>query len=41
MEPTEVPRLRALDTESAWRSKLLAERDLDIDVPKEINRRKW
>ena len=41
MEPTDVKRLRALETENARLKKLLAERDLDIEVLKEINRRKW
>jgi putative transposase len=41
MEPTDVKRLRSLETENARLKKLLAERDLDIEVLKEINRRKW
>ena len=41
MEPTDVKRLRALETENARLKKLLAERDLDIEVLKEVNRRKW
>jgi putative transposase len=41
MEPTDVKRLRVLETENARLKKLLAERDLDIEVLKEINRRKW
>ena len=41
MEPTDVKRLKALETENARLKKLLAERDLDIEVLKEINRRKW
>jgi len=33
--------LKALESENAKLKKLLAERDLDIEVLKEINRRKW
>jgi putative transposase len=36
-----VKRLKALEAENAKLKKLLAERDLDIDLLKEINRRKW
>ena len=41
LEPTDVKRLRALEAENGKLKKLLAERDLEIDVMKEINRRKW
>jgi len=41
LAPADVKRLRALEVENAKLKKLLAERDLDIDVLKEINRRKW
>ena len=41
LTPADVKRLRALEAETARLKKLLAERDLDIDVLKEINRRKW
>jgi len=41
MEPADVKRLRALEAENGKLKKLLAERDLEIDVMKEINRRKW
>ena len=41
MEPADVKRLRALEGENGKLKKLLAERDLEIDVMKEINRRKW
>ncbi len=34
-------RLRTLEAENAKLKKLLAERDLAVDVKKEINRRKW
>ena len=39
--PNDVRRLKALETENAKLKKLLAERDLDVDVLKEINARKW
>lgn len=41
LERSDVKRLKALEAENAKLKKLLAERDLDIDVLKEINRRKW
>jgi transposase len=41
LEPADVKRLRALESENAKLKKLLAERDLEIDVMKEIDRRKW
>ena len=41
LEPAEVKRLRALEVENAKLKKLVAERDLEIDTMKEINRRKW
>jgi putative transposase len=41
LEPADVKRLKVLEFENAKLKKLLAERDLDIDVLKEINRRKW
>ena len=34
-------RLRALEAENNRLKRLLAERDLDISVLKEINQRKW
>jgi len=36
-----VKRLRTLEAENAKLKKLLAERDLAVDVKKEVNRRKW
>jgi putative transposase len=39
--PNDVRRLKALEVENAKLKRLLAERDLDIDVLKEINARKW
>ena len=41
LEPVDVKRLRALETENAKLKKLVAERDLEIETMKEINRRKW
>jgi putative transposase len=41
LSPNDVRRLKALEAENAKLKKLLAERDLDIDVLKAINRRKW
>jgi len=41
LEPADVKRLKALTTENAKLKKLLAERDLEIEVMKEINRKKW
>jgi putative transposase len=36
-----VKKLKALATENAKLKKLLAERDLEIEGMKEINRKKW
>ena len=41
LEPTDVKALKALSAENAKLKKLLAERDIDIEVMKEINRKKW
>lgn len=41
LQPNDVKRLRALESENARLKKLLAERDLDIEVMREISRRKW
>jgi putative transposase len=41
LAPTDVKRLRALESENARLKRLLAERDLDISVLKEINAKKW
>ena len=41
MEPSDVKRLKALETENAKLERLLAERDLEIDLMREVNRRKW
>jgi len=39
MQPSDVKRLKALETENAKLKKLLAERDLEIDLMREVNRR--
>jgi putative transposase len=41
LEPADVKRLKALELENAKLKKLLAERDLEIDVMGEVNRKKW
>jgi transposase len=41
LQPADVRRLRQLEGENARLKKLVAERDLEIEVMKEINRRKW
>jgi transposase len=41
LEPADVKRLKALELENAKLKKLLAERDLEIDVMREVNRKKW
>jgi len=41
LEPADVKRLRALETENAKLKRMLAEREMVIDTMKEINRRKW
>jgi putative transposase len=41
LTPSDVKRLRTLEAENARLKRLLAERDLDISVLKEINAKKW
>lgn len=41
LQPADVKRLRQLEAENAKLKKLVAERDLEIETMKEINRRKW
>ncbi len=41
MNQDEVRRLRQLEVENSRLKKLLAERDLEIEVMKEINAKKW
>ena len=41
LEPSDVKKLKALEAENAKLKRLLAERDLEIDAMREVNRRKW
>ena len=41
LDPADIKRLRSLEGENAKLKRILAERDLEIDTMKEINRRKW
>jgi transposase-like protein len=41
MEPADVKRLRQLEQENSRLKKLVAERDLELEVMKEITRKKW
>ncbi len=41
LEAVDVKRLRQIESENAKLKKLLAERDLEIEVMKEINAKKW
>ena len=41
LEAVDVKRLRQIETENARLKKLLAERDLEIEVMKEIAAKKW
>jgi len=41
LEAADVKRLRALETENSRLKKLLAERLLDIEILKEVQRKKW
>jgi transposase-like protein len=41
LEAADVKQLRALQQENARLKKLLAERDLSIEIMKELNARKW
>ena len=41
LEPVDVKRLRHLEQENVKLKKLVAERDLEIDVMKEIAAKKW
>jgi len=36
-----VKRLKALELENAKLKRLLAERDLEVDIMREVNRKKW
>lgn len=41
LEPVDVKRLRSLEVENAKLKKLVAERDLEIEVMKEVAAKKW
>jgi transposase len=41
LEPADVKRLRQLELENSRLKKLVAERDLELEVMKEITRKKW
>ncbi len=41
LDVTDVRRLKQLEQENARLMKLLAERDLEIEVMKEVSRKKW
>ena len=41
MQPSDVKRMKALESENAKLKRLLAERDLEIDLMREVNRKKW
>jgi len=41
LEPADVKRLRQLEQENGRLKNMVADRDLDIDVLKEITRKKW
>jgi putative transposase len=41
LEVTDVRRLKQLEQENARLKKLVAERDLEIEVMKEVSRKKW
>jgi len=41
LEPANVKRLRQLEQENGRLKKMVADRDLEIDVLKEITRKKW
>ena len=41
LEASDVKRLKELESENGRLKKLVAERDLELDVMKEINRKKW
>lgn len=41
LEPADVRRLRQLEQENGRLKKMVADRDLELDVLKEITRKKW
>jgi putative transposase len=41
LAPADVKRLKALESENAKLKRLLAERDLEVDIMREVNRKQW
>ena len=41
LEPADVKRLRQVEQENGRLKKMVAERDLELEVMKEINAKKW
>jgi putative transposase len=41
VEAVDVKRLRQIESENAWLKRLLAERDLEIELMKEVTAKKW
>ena len=41
LEPSDVKRLKALESENGKLKRLLAERDLEIDLMRRVNAKKW
>jgi putative transposase len=41
LTPADIKRFKTLDLENGNLKKLLAERDLEIDIMREVNRKKW
>jgi putative transposase len=41
LAPNDVKRLKALELENGKVKRLVAERDLELDLMREVNRRKW
>jgi putative transposase len=41
MGADEMKRLKSLETENAWRKKIVAERDRELEVMKDIAAKKW
>ena len=41
LEASDVRRLKELESENSRLKRIVAERDLELDVMKEINRKKW
>ena len=41
LQPSDLKRLKVLEAENAKLKRLLAERDLELDIMREVNRKKW